>query len=308
MEDVVIVGGGLTGLAAAYELQQLRIPYTLIEVKPRLGGSILTESRGGFLVDSATMGVSPNQDWAFLEALGLPDALVPAADDLAVFRGGAQSLVDSLAKPLTGTIIRRMAVSSVGYANGRCGVCLENGLVREARALIITAPARYAAHMLYSLEPEAGRRLGGYRYDSVVRLSLGYPRHALPAELPPLPPDMAFVYVHRTETPHRCPPGTVLAQLGLRFKPEHLAAPGWITTLLQELDWPSDPLVAAPYAWSEADPLTCHEPGYQATLAEIHALLPENVLLAGSDYGSLGMAARVQDGRAAARRIASLLS
>ncbi len=48
MANVVVIGGGLTGLAAAWELERQRIPYTLIEVKKRFGGSIITERRDGF--------------------------------------------------------------------------------------------------------------------------------------------------------------------------------------------------------------------------------------------------------------------
>lgn len=39
--NVIIVGGGLAGLYAAYLLQQRQIPYILLETQPRLGGRIL---------------------------------------------------------------------------------------------------------------------------------------------------------------------------------------------------------------------------------------------------------------------------
>lgn len=307
VHDVVIVGGGLTGLAAAYELEQLQIPYTLIEVKKRLGGSIVTEQRAGFVVDGWNMAVSLEDDWSFLPELGLADALIPLEAGQAVFQAGVESLVQALARPLKGPIIKRMAVSSLGQWEERFGVCLENGLVREARALIITAPARYAAHMLGSLEAQVGARLAGYHYDSLVRLSLGFRRDAFPTTLE-LPPDMAYVYAHQTDHLQRCPPEHVLVQLGLRFKPEHITAPDWIGTLLRELNWPLDPSLAAAYIWPEADPLTCYDPGYAAVLAEIAALLPERVALVGSDYGASSLAARVHQGRAAARKIAATLA
>src|SRR4051812_1352436 len=40
--DVVIIGAGLSGLAAAYELKQARIPYHILELAPRVGGRVRT--------------------------------------------------------------------------------------------------------------------------------------------------------------------------------------------------------------------------------------------------------------------------
>ena len=49
---VVIVGGGIAGLSAAYELTVRGIPFALIEASDRLGGLIRTEHVGGFTIDS----------------------------------------------------------------------------------------------------------------------------------------------------------------------------------------------------------------------------------------------------------------
>ncbi|MFN8450185.1 MAG: hypothetical protein U0521_16770 [Anaerolineae bacterium] len=70
--------------------------------------------------------------------------------------------------------MKRMAVSSVGLIEASLGICLENGLLLDARAVIVTAPARYAEHMLRTLAPDAALLLVDYRYDPVVRVSLGY--------------------------------------------------------------------------------------------------------------------------------------
>ena len=48
---VLIVGGGLAGLAAALELQQNRIPFTLLEASDRLGGRLRTNLVEGFRID-----------------------------------------------------------------------------------------------------------------------------------------------------------------------------------------------------------------------------------------------------------------
>jgi protoporphyrinogen/coproporphyrinogen III oxidase len=49
---VTIIGGGISGLACAFRLQQLGLPFTLIEAEERVGGLIGTVERDGFFFDS----------------------------------------------------------------------------------------------------------------------------------------------------------------------------------------------------------------------------------------------------------------
>ena len=51
MVDVAIIGGGIAGLAAAYELQQRGVSTRVIESSHRPGGVILTERFDGWVVD-----------------------------------------------------------------------------------------------------------------------------------------------------------------------------------------------------------------------------------------------------------------
>lgn len=48
---VVIIGGGISGLAAAHRLSEQQVRVTLLEASPRLGGTIHTEQRDGFLIE-----------------------------------------------------------------------------------------------------------------------------------------------------------------------------------------------------------------------------------------------------------------
>jgi oxygen-dependent protoporphyrinogen oxidase len=48
----VVIGAGITGLAAAYELAQRGVPFTLLESSKRAGGLILTERVDGFTLDA----------------------------------------------------------------------------------------------------------------------------------------------------------------------------------------------------------------------------------------------------------------
>jgi protoporphyrinogen/coproporphyrinogen III oxidase len=51
---VLVAGGGITGLSAAYELRRScpHVELTLVDPNPRLGGHIQTFQRGGFLIDA----------------------------------------------------------------------------------------------------------------------------------------------------------------------------------------------------------------------------------------------------------------
>jgi phytoene dehydrogenase-like protein len=50
--DVVVVGGGIAGLAAAHALQEAGRDALLLEASSRFGGVILTEKTGGFVVEA----------------------------------------------------------------------------------------------------------------------------------------------------------------------------------------------------------------------------------------------------------------
>jgi len=50
--SIAIVGGGISGLAAAYELSERGLPFVLYDRAPRLGGVIVTERAGGYTIDA----------------------------------------------------------------------------------------------------------------------------------------------------------------------------------------------------------------------------------------------------------------
>jgi oxygen-dependent protoporphyrinogen oxidase len=80
----VIVGGGVCGLVAAYHLRRhafeagLPLDVTVVEAAPRLGGKIVTEHSGGFVVEGGPdsfLAAKP-QAAALARALGLGERLV----------------------------------------------------------------------------------------------------------------------------------------------------------------------------------------------------------------------------------------
>ncbi len=72
-KDIVVIGGGISGLSTAYRLQRKGLNVLLLEAKQKVGGSICTEHSGDFLVDygpNSTLETSVKIS-AFIEELGL---------------------------------------------------------------------------------------------------------------------------------------------------------------------------------------------------------------------------------------------
>jgi oxygen-dependent protoporphyrinogen oxidase len=95
--ECVIVGGGISGLAAAYELQRQRRPFVLVERATRFGGVIRTEHVDGFVVDAGpdTLLTQKRAGIALCEELGV--ALSPGRSTRAFIahRGRLRALPDA---------------------------------------------------------------------------------------------------------------------------------------------------------------------------------------------------------------------
>ena len=98
--SVVIVGGGISGLTAAYELQRQGVPFVLLERSPVCGGVVRTERIDGYTIDAG------------------PDALLtqkPAAIDLCRELGLGERLRPQLAR--TTFVVRRGALCRLPEAS-----------------------------------------------------------------------------------------------------------------------------------------------------------------------------------------------
>lgn len=89
---VAVIGGGISGLSAAYELHRRGIPFLLLEAGDHLGGVIRTDSVDGFTIDGGPDSLL-TQKPAALELcadLGLSERLVPTLPPRTafVFRSG----------------------------------------------------------------------------------------------------------------------------------------------------------------------------------------------------------------------------
>ncbi len=287
MRDVIVIGGGLSGLAAATELEQMNIPYTLIEVKSRLGGSIETVTTDSFLFDSGTMFHDLRNSGNFkmyCDHLGLTDVFHPIDAERIAFKSGTSVLIDALVSRITSPVMYRMAVSTIGQVSSeRFAVCLENGIMLDTHALIVAAPARYAERMFYTFVPEISQLLLDYPYQDIYRVSLGY------RELDDVPLNVG---IQRLNQPER---GGVILQY---------EQGNGILSLPQ-------PDAQHSAHWPESDPLHWQQAEHPRIMKHIQSLLPEGVVLIGSDYIPTNqpphLDERMQQGKHAGQRIAQWL-
>jgi oxygen-dependent protoporphyrinogen oxidase len=175
---VVVVGGGVTGLTAAYRLRKARpdLAVTLVEASPRPGGKIVTEHVDGFLVEGGpdSLVTFKPQAVALAAELGLASRLVPADDTTA----GSYVVRDGR--------LRRMPDGLAGFVPRRVGQIVTTPLLSPSAKLRLAreyaVPARTDEED-ESLEAFVTRRLGGEFYRSLVEPMASGIFGADPAEL-----------------------------------------------------------------------------------------------------------------------------
>ncbi len=79
---IAIVGGGISGLATAYQLACEGVEFTLFEASARLGGIVETVHRQGFVIECGPDSWVTEKPWArdLAIELGLQDQIIPSND------------------------------------------------------------------------------------------------------------------------------------------------------------------------------------------------------------------------------------
>ena len=87
MKRIAIIGGGISGLSAAYALEERRlrgvpVEYVLFEASSRLGGVLVTDRVQGCLVEAGPDSFLTEKPWAIelCKTLDLGDQLIGSND------------------------------------------------------------------------------------------------------------------------------------------------------------------------------------------------------------------------------------
>ena len=138
MQDVVVVGAGIAGLAAAFELQQRGLRPLVLEQQGRAGGVITTDRADGYVIDAG------------------PDSLLTqklAATDLIRELGLERRLVSTL-PPRTAFVLRGGRLVPLPEASFL-------GLPTRWRPFVTTPLFSWAAKLRMAAEAPAPVQRGG---------------------------------------------------------------------------------------------------------------------------------------------------
>ncbi|MFQ5480150.1 MAG: protoporphyrinogen oxidase [Thermodesulfobacteriota bacterium] len=135
MKKVVIIGGGIAGLATAYSLCQEKTPeqeleIVILEAAERAGGHIQTETEDGFIVEGGPDCFISEKPWAIglCRKLGLNEKLLPTNDRLrktfVLSRGKLHELPEGVILMIP-TKIMPLALSTLISTKGKLRMLLE---------------------------------------------------------------------------------------------------------------------------------------------------------------------------------------
>ena len=98
MKRVAIIGGGLSGVSAAYEFARDGVDFVLFEASSRLGGIVETVRRDGFVIECGADSWVTEKPWAreLAVELGLEAEIIPSNDA----RRRTYLLVDERSSPM----------------------------------------------------------------------------------------------------------------------------------------------------------------------------------------------------------------
>jgi oxygen-dependent protoporphyrinogen oxidase len=206
---VAVVGAGLAGLSAAWELREAGADTILLDAGRRAGGMIVTERRDEFVVEGGPDGflaAEPDiQDLA--RAVGIGDRLADqvargsmlwtgrrleplaegkAAELLAIqvnanagtqfrtFAGGMVEVVEALVARLAPRLRTTQGVTAVAPARRGWRLSFTGASSLDAEAVILAVPAWVAARLLAGLGVSAARALDTVLYAPSITVSLAY--------------------------------------------------------------------------------------------------------------------------------------
>lgn len=175
--DVAVVGGGIAGLAAAYELHRRGLQVRVLESAPRPGGVILTERFDGWVVDAGpdSLLVQKPAAVALCRELGIADRLVSTLLPRTAFvmrDGRLHPIVEGsfLGFPVRfGALAQSSLFTWGGKLRMACEVVVPRGAPAEDESIAAFVRRRFGGEAVdYLAEP----LLAGIHAGDVERLSM----------------------------------------------------------------------------------------------------------------------------------------
>ena len=220
---VAVVGAGIAGLSAAWELARSAVDVIVLDAERRPGGVIVTERRDGFVVEAGPDGfLAAEPDIQELaREIGIGDRLVdqlvqgsslwtgkrlkPLAEGRAAellgiqataeadlsrgfrsFASGMAEIVEALVAKLGQRgrrILRSQGVTGLAPATRGWRLSITGGSSIDVEAVVLAVPAWVTSRLLASVGVEAARSLGEVVYHPSITVSLAYRADHVPAGL-----------------------------------------------------------------------------------------------------------------------------
>jgi oxygen-dependent protoporphyrinogen oxidase len=241
-------------------------------------------------------------------------AAAPGRPRFFTFKNGAGELTDRLAAQLSGDLrLGAQAVAIRPLANG-FRIQLQNGEFLETGTVLLAAPANVATQLLEAVSAAAAAALAGIRHTSIGTAFLIFPSDALRPARPinglMIPPRegrlIDAVTFPFNKMPERAPQGyTAVRVFYGRSVPEMVdhTSESLQKLICGELDTlfgiRAAPAGIETFSWKDSFPQA--DVGHLERVAEIRALLPHGVYVAGASYAGVGVPDCVHSGRQAAQ-------
>jgi protoporphyrinogen/coproporphyrinogen III oxidase len=221
MARIVVIGGGLAGLSAAYRLSRARHRVLVVEAGARFGGQLQTECTDGYVIEHGAEGFVARseavprlahqlgiggdligqsltrslgyhagelRELAAGEAATLLGFQVPPDDvgaGIRSFRRGMGSLIDALRSNLASDVEMRAGfrVRHIERRSRDYEIRADEGVSVLAERIVIATSSRAAGELLSPVVGDAALEPGRARALSSVTVSLAFARDAIPHPL-----------------------------------------------------------------------------------------------------------------------------